>query len=174
MSENAQRITNKEPRICAICGKPITEQKVSTDHVFPRAILKWALDFSKEEQDELKAYIESPMNKVGTHVKCNLSKQDAIMDPDRLHLTGKHKENLRKMGDLIDKYIDNFIMHKNELLYKQDGCCYGCGKRVKYLVIRRIDPKEPRSWDNACVVCSRCNTNIRISDLLSVPNPPKI
>ncbi|MCR5597106.1 MAG: hypothetical protein K6G19_02935 [Lachnospiraceae bacterium] len=144
-------------RICAICGKSI-ERGYSVDHVYPRAIYKWSEKYlSRDEQNQLVDSIESDGNYVKTHRDCNMAKEDTMPEIDKLYLTPEKKQELQLLGEKIRKELENYTHQKSQLLQNQNGKCIGCGCDLQEGVLRRKDPKMPRIWENACVVCHECN-----------------
>lgn len=144
--------------ICAICGK---EGKVhmNTDHIIPRAVFKWNREYiSDEEYALLEAQIESDANKVAVHRECNLNKQDGIPDIGKLFIERSRRFALEELLQKTGKYIAYFSEHKRILFFLQDKKCFCCGRAASEGdVLRRIDPMKPRTWDNACLVCRKCN-----------------
>lgn len=152
-SEKAELLT------CAICGKPITEVHISVDHVFPRAIYKWLKqEVPWETWLAFKKTIDGIDNMVPVHRKCNVEKEDSTIDIESLHCSEKKKEALRNVRDEISPYLSIYNNRKDNFLIRQGGSCYNCGKSLTGTqVLRRIDRKKPRIWQNGCLVCHVCN-----------------
>lgn len=161
--------------ICAICGKRIKAKNMANmDHAFPRALYKWA-EFQMSEEDYFVAYInvESNDNKITAHRDCNERKEDAIPDIDKLHIAKEQRWRLKKVKDLLNPVINEYVSNKEELLEEQNSCCAECKRplELKGAVLRRIASQKPRAWDNACVVCHRCN--IKSKEFIGADNLPK-
>lgn len=138
--------------ICGICGKPMMSNSTQ-DHIYPKAILKW----TPYSTDALRKLINAPENIIMAHELCNTRKQDSIIQTDKVIMSGKQRETLKKLAERAQPEIDEFLRQKEALLKKQGGRCFGCGEKIDSGSIRRIDPSQARTWSNGCVVCSRCN-----------------
>ena len=146
--------------ICAICGKEIKDTP-SIDHVFPRALYKWSECYlPKGEYKHIERLISGPDNRVKTHDSCNKAKEDEMPVIDRLHISEDQMGRLGALEGALMDLIDNYTINKSKVLTGQNRRCLGCGRKIKGEgVLRRIDPKKKRTWDNACIVCHVCNTN---------------
>lgn len=146
--------------VCAICGKEL-KKNVSIDHVFPRALYKWSECYlPAEEYKHIKKLIDGQNNHVKTHKGCNKVKEDEIPIVECLHIEKGQMDLLEALEDSLTDLIDNYTHNKQKLLVGQNRRCLGCGKKLKENgVLRRIDPDKKRTWDNACIVCHRCNTD---------------
>lgn len=139
--------------VCSICGRRI-EGSVNVDHIYPKALYKWI-----PEARGLKKILEDDNNKTYTHVYCNSSKEDTIPTISELHIPFEKKKWLQAHQDVIAPAVIKYSSEKSRILRKQRGRCFCCGKlmRNETKVLRRIDGEQPRTWDNACVICRRCN-----------------
>ena len=155
-----------EHPICAICGKPISEN-CTIDHVIPQAVYKWHESYlSRSEFVALRRRITSPRNTVRTHRRCNERKEESIIGLSGLHISRSKRAKLRQTYSAVEPYIQAFLENKGKLLEKQAGMCFICGKPLKDGgVLRRIDDTAPRVWDNACLICHRCNCRVRSKDV---------
>ena len=151
--------TGAKPPICAICGDPIREKHISVDHIFPRAVYKWVRqNLSEKNYLILKRRIESPENMLPVHRKCNVEKEDSLTDIEKLYCDSRQKEALRKLRIEILPELSMFQNEKESLFTGQEGKCFCCGRPLKKAqVLRRIDIKIPRIWQNGCLVCHVCN-----------------
>ena len=103
--------------------------------------------------------IEGSDNQVKTHESCNKAKEDEIPTIDHLYIENDQMERLEALKDALDATISDYALHKYHLLQKQKERCFGCGKKIKGQgVLRRIDPDNDRKWENAAIVCHKCNT----------------
>jgi len=152
--------------ICAICGKPITAN-CTIDHVIPQAIYKWHENYlDRPEFIALRNRITSGRNTVKTHRRCNERKEESIVRIESLHVSRTKRAKLRKTYDAVDPYIKAFMEHKAALLDAQHGRCYVCRTPLQDGgVLRRIDEELDRTWDNACLICHRCNCRVRSKDV---------
>ena len=136
---------------CSICGKYITEN-FTWDHVYPRELSKWTNNV------KVKKLIKSKYNRAPAHYKCNYRKQDLIPNVDKLHISNEQKNQLKSIYKKIEVYIELHEEEKASLLNVQGHTCYWCGRFIKTKgILRRIDPSKERRWNNACIVCNRCN-----------------
>lgn len=141
--------------ICSICGSPITGNH-SIDHIYPREFAKWIDD------PKVKSVINGKANRAPAHRSCNYQKQDAMPDPEKVYISDKQKSVLRQEIAGIQSQMQEHLERKHRLIEKQEGKCYRCGILLDGLaILRRIDRKRARSWDNACIVCSSCNETHR-------------
>ena len=153
--------------VCAICGKPITNG-VTIDHVIPQAIYKWNEKYlDKAEFRELRRRITSPRNTVKTHRHCNEHKEESIIRVDTLHVSRTKRAKLRATYTAVEPYILAFLENKDKLRERQQGRCYVCHAPIKNGVLRRIDDELERTWDNACIICHRCNCKVKSADVKS-------
>lgn len=151
--------------ICAICGKPILSG-CTIDHVVPQAVYKWHECYlDKAEFNDLRRRITSPRNTVKTHRYCNERKEEAIIRVDGLHVSRTKRSKLRATFAAVEPYIEAFLKRKAELSDQQQGRCYICHAPLKKGVLRRIDDEQPRTWDNACIICHRCNCKVKSKDV---------
>ena len=148
--------------VCAICGKEIAFTP-SVDHVLPRSLYKWSEAYlSKTEFNNIKSLIESSDNKVMTHEVCNAFKEDEIPLIETLYLSDVDKSRLNDLEKSLKNIIVNYRENKTKLLLGQNRRCASCGCKIKNEgVLRRINPKRKRTWDNACIVCHKCNLKKR-------------
>lgn len=146
---------------CAICGKEIINENVSKDHVFPRAIWKWqeeTLDVASFSV--LKKAIESSSNIVKVHRKCNLEKQEVIVNLDELFLSEKQRVKLEIVRESVTPYIDGYFQKKKTIFEKQAGKCYLCNAPLlDDMVLRRINKKATHSIENGCLLCNACSVS---------------
>ena len=158
--------TQPEIPICAICGKPI-HSFCTVDHVIPQAIYKWNEQYlDRPEFVALRRRITSPRNTVRTHRRCNERKEESIVHIAHLHVSRTKRAKLRQTYTAVEPYIEAFLQRKEELRERQQGCCYVCGKPLKDGgVLRRIDDSLERVWENACLICHRCNCKVRSRDV---------
>lgn len=151
----SHRIADR-PKTCAICGREVTSD-ATTDHIFPRGLYKWMKHLPKNKLKRLKAIIESSDNKIVVHKCCNELKEDSIPDINVLYMKEDRKERLHilqvELSDTLREYSDR----KQSVLDEQNGFCIQCGYKINTGVLRRIDPSKERTFDNACVVCHKCN-----------------
>ena len=152
--------------ICAICGKPITSG-CTIDHVIPQAIYKWNEQYlDRAEFSALRKRITSPRNTVRTHRHCNERKEESIVHIAHLHVSRTKRAKLRQTYGAVESYIEAFLQKKDELREQQEGCCYVCRKPLRGGgVLRRIDDTLDRTWDNACLICHRCNCKVKSRDV---------
>ena len=160
--------TGSGPPICAICGKPITSN-CTVDHVIPQAIYKWHEKYlSRSEFTALRRRITSPRNTVKAHRRCNERKEESIIEVSALHVNRRKRAKLQTTLTAVEPYIQAFQTHKAELLERQEGRCILCKAPLKDGgVLRRIDNTLDRTWDNACLLCHRCNCKVRSKDVKS-------
>ena len=161
-NKNAQA----EPPRCAICGKPITKG-CTIDHVIPQAIYKWHEQYlNRPEFVALRKRITSPRNTVRTHRNCNERKEESIVRINGLHISRTKRAKLHQTYSAVEPYIEAFLKKKDELREKQQGRCFICGKPLMGGgVLRRIDETLERIWDNACLICHRCNCKVKSKDV---------
>ena len=137
--------------ICAICGKEINGNP-TIDHVFPKALYKW------NKSSNIRALIQNKSNFVYAHKECNLKKEDSIINPNKLYLDDEKSRLLQTTYKNLLPVISDYETHKEEIYHYQTGKCFCCRKKIKSnAVLRRINPKKKRTWDNACLVCHTCN-----------------
>ena len=144
--------------ICAICGKEITNS-YNTDHVFPRALYKWlGNDLPGSQYHQLRRLVESADNRMYTHSGCNSRKGDDILDLDKLFLGKDERRRLPILQEKLENAISVYASRKQDILNRQGGRCRGCGAKLSAVgILRRIDPRRRRAWDNVCIVCRKCN-----------------
>ena len=164
--ENKNENTQTEPPRCAICGKPITKG-CTIDHVIPQAIYKWHEQYlNRPEFVALRKRITSPRNTVRTHRNCNERKEESIVRINGLHVSRAKRTKLHQTYTAVEPYIEAFLKKKDELREKQQGRCFICGKPLMGGgVLRRIDETLERIWDNACLICHRCNCKVKSKDV---------
>lgn len=152
--------------MCAICGKPIHSNS-TIDHVIPQAIYKWHEQYlERSEFMALRRRITSPRNTVRTHRHCNERKEEAIVSLDDLHVSRAKRGKLRQTFRDVEPYIEAFLSRKAELLERQQGRCFVCRAPLgESGVLRRIDDTADRIWDNACLICHRCNCRVKSGDV---------
>lgn len=151
--------------MCAICGKPITNG-CTIDHVVPQAIYKWNERYlARAEFDDLRRRITSPRNTVRTHRRCNERKEESIVSVEGLHVSRAKRAKLRATFTAVKPYIESFLESKAKLLDAQGQRCYICCAPLKGGVLRRIDDTLERTWDNACLICHRCNCKVKSRDV---------
>ena len=151
--------------LCAICGKPITGA-CTIDHVIPQAIYKWHENYlERPEFLALRRSITSGRNTVRTHRRCNERKEEAIVQLEGLHISRNKRAKLRKTYRSLEPYVEAFLAHKAALLKQQEGRCYVCRAPLETGVLRRIDDSVGRTWDNACLLCHRCNCRVKSKDV---------
>jgi hypothetical protein len=156
-----------EPPLCALCGKPITFG-CTIDHVVPQAIYKWHESYlDRAEFVALRARITSPRNTVKTHRRCNERKEESIIRVDGLHVSRTKRAKLRATFTAVEPYIEAFLANKERLLEAQEHRCFLCRAPIKTGVLRRIDDTLERTWDNACLICHRCNCKVKSGDVKS-------
>ncbi|MBE7004104.1 MAG: hypothetical protein E7425_07445 [Ruminococcaceae bacterium] len=156
-----------EPPVCAICGKPITFG-CTIDHVVPQAIYKWHESYlDRTEFTALRKRITSPRNTVRTHRRCNERKEESIVHVDGLHVSRTKRAKLRATFTAVEPYVQSFLASKEKLLEAQQHRCYICRAPIESGVLRRIDDTLPRTWDNACLICHRCNCKVKSGDVKS-------
>lgn len=145
--------------ICAICGKPITAN-CTIDHVIPQAIYKWHESYlSKQEFSLLRKRLTSVRNTVHTHRRCNERKEESIIGISSLHVSRRKRAKLRETYNAVEPYIQAFLGKKEMLLEQQQGRCFLCRSELTDGgVLRRINDTMGRTWDNACLICHRCNS----------------
>ncbi len=154
-----------EAPLCAICGKPIVSGS-TVDHVVPQAIYKWNECYlARAEFNDLRRRITSPRNTVRTHRYCNERKEESIVSVDSLHVSRTKRAKLRATFTAVKPYIEGFLENKAKLLDAQEHCCYICHAPLKNGVLRRIDDTLERTWDNACLICHRCNCKVKSKDV---------
>lgn len=162
----ATEAAQQEPPICAICGKPITSG-CTVDHVIPQAIYKWNENYlSHAEFAALRKRITSGRNTVKTHRYCNERKEESIIRIAGLHVSRRKRAKLRETYNAVEPYIEAFLENKQKLSEQQQGRCYVCRIPLKDGgVLRRIDDTRERTWDNACLICHRCNCRVKSKDV---------
>ncbi len=165
-AELKKESTQPEAPICAICGKPIFSN-CTIDHVIPQAIYKWHEQYlSHAEFAALRKRITSPRNTVRTHRHCNERKEESIVRIAGLHVSRTKRGKLHQTYTAVEPYIEAFLKRKDELRERQQNCCYVCGKPLRDGgVLRRIDDTLDRVWENACLICHRCNCRVRSHDV---------
>ena len=165
-AEIKNEMTQPEAPICAICGKPIFSN-CTIDHVIPQAIYKWHEQYlSHAEFAALRKRITSPRNTVRTHRHCNERKEESIVRIAGLHVSRTKRGKLNQTYTAVEPYIEAFLKRKDELRERQQNCCYVCGKPLRDGgVLRRIDDTLDRVWENACLICHRCNCRVRSHDV---------
>ena len=165
-NETAQQTAQPEAPICAICGKPITSG-CTIDHVIPQAIYKWNESYlSRSEFAALRRRITSVRNTVKTHRRCNERKEESIIRISTLHVSRRKRAKLRETYDAVEPYIEKFLENKKQIAEQQQDRCFICRIPLKDGgVLRRIDDTQPRTWDNACLICHRCNCRVKSKDV---------
>ena len=165
-AEIKNEMTQPEIPVCAICGKPIFSN-CTIDHVIPQAIYKWHEQYlSHAEFAALRRRITSPRNTVRTHRYCNERKEESIVRIAGLHVSRTKRGKLNQTYTAVEPYIEAFLKRKDELRERQQNCCYVCGKPLRDGgVLRRIDDTLDRTWDNACLICHRCNCKVKSKDV---------
>lgn len=165
-AEVKKESTQPEAPICAICGKPIFNN-CTIDHVIPQAIYKWHEQYlSHAEFAALRKRITSPRNTVRTHRHCNERKEESIVRIAGLHVSRTKRGKLHQTYTAVEPYIEAFLKRKDELRERQQNCCYVCDKPLRDGgVLRRIDDTLDRVWENACLICHRCNCRVRSHDV---------
>lgn len=158
---NAKRgivMKGKKRNVCPICGRS-TPGARNMDHVFPRALYKWTEAYvTRERYAYVRSVIEDPGNLIEVHRECNRGKQDRLPVLGSMTLGDIRKKELTAMEADISEEIGRYAEGKAWVLKKQDGKCYRCGDEAgKGAVLRRLDPEKPRIWENACVLCRKCN-----------------
>ena len=152
--------------VCAICGKPILSNS-TIDHVIPQAIYKWHENYlGRDEFVRLRRSITSPRTTVRTHRRCNERKEESIVTISSLHVSRNKRSKLWKTYHSVEPYIEAFLQNKAALLEKQHQRCFLCGIPLKDGgVLRRVDDSIGRTWDNACLICHRCNCRVKSKDV---------
>lgn len=147
--------------ICAICGSEMSKSEISVDHVFPKALYKWA-DIS--ETDELADFIlNDKSNRIKVHSACNTQKGDIVLGVDKineLYIDDKQKQVLVDVRNKFDDTIMEVWEIKKRVYKKQHKCCYICGNKIQYLpfaVLRRKSKDGERTEDNGMIICRDCN-----------------
>lgn len=151
-----------EAPLCAICGRAIVDH-CTVDHVVPQAIYKWHEQYlGRTEFAALRRRLTSPRNTVRTHRHCNERKEESIVGLAgiaALHVSRTKKAKLRETYRAVEPYIEAFLANKAALLERQGGRCCLCHTPLKGSgVLRRVDDTLERTWDNACLLCHRCNS----------------
>ena len=169
--EKTEKKTNEnaapEPPVCALCGKPITFG-CTIDHVVPQAIYKWHESYlDRAEFVALRRRITSPRNTVKTHRRCNERKEESIIGVDGLHVSRAKRAKLRATYSAVEPYVESFLASKEKLREAQQGRCFICRAPIRSGVLRRIDDTKDRTWDNACLICHRCNCKVKSGDVKS-------
>ena len=152
--------------IFPLCGHELLPNaNVNRDHLIPKAVFLWSKDLSnkqnKREYQELKRYINSHLNIYLVHECCNYRKQSqlpSLSEVKKMYFCEEDMTKISKMyitlNSQLNHYRQKVILQKK----KQKGRCYKCKRKLtNQFVIRRIDPKKARSWNNTCLVCHKCN-----------------
>lgn len=150
-------------QVCPLCGQKFRpNSRVNRDHLIPKAVVLWSKALlPKREYNPLKRYVNSHINQFLVHESCNYKKQSSLLslsEVRKLHFDEGSLTKVSKMyislNSQLNRYRSKIIMLKK----KQKNRCYNCRRKImNHFVIRRIDPKKARLWDNACLVCQRCN-----------------
>lgn len=158
-TEKKTKTAQSDVPICAICGKAITAN-CTIDHVIPQAIYKWHEHYlSTAEFSALRRRLTSGRNTVRTHRRCNERKEESIIGIAGLHVSRRKRAKLRETYDAVEPYIRAFLEKKALLSEAQQGRCFLCHTQLRDGgVLRRIDNTLDRTWDNACLLCHRCNS----------------
>lgn len=146
---------------CAICGKEITSTP-TIDHVYPKALYKWSECYvSKERYRLIKRIVENSGNKLLVHKHCNVKKEEALPEIDALYVDGTTKTSLKNRAIRLEAVIETYANNKLQKIIEQKYKCFCCNKpiNVNTGVLRRIQPQKKRVWENACIVCHKCNIN---------------
>lgn len=164
--ETIPQAAQPESPVCAICGKPITGG-CTIDHVIPQAIYKWNESYlGHAEFAALRRRITSVRNTVKTHRYCNERKEESIIRISSLHVSRRKRAKLREAYAAVEPYIEKFLEDKRRLAERQQGRCFICRIPLRNGgVLRRIDDTKPRTWDNACLICHRCNCRVKSRDV---------
>lgn len=167
-STNASQkyLIRKSQGRCAICGKSVNVRGVrhkewNVDHIFPKAIVKWALGLDKTQKIEARRLLSSLDNMVITHPWCNKGKGCLCYtnkDIKALHLTDEAKQNIFVLKTKLKFAIDSYESIRKKLLYSCEFHCQNCGRDLNPVaVIRRRNNKLPRSIKNSLMLCEKCN-----------------
>lgn len=144
-------------KICIVCGQP-TGNCRSIEHIYPRAIFKWAqYCLPADDYSFLKKAIQSKDNRAYSHFSCNQDKQDSLPDISALFFTEKKKLAVYNLSKQLAPFCDWYENYKSEILASQNGQCYLCHKPISSGIIRRIDKTLPRTRENASIICPKCN-----------------
>lgn len=142
------RILKKNNGLCIYCGCRATV----IDHVLPMALHKW-----------VNAPIEmlnSDDNLVPACVECNTGKSDDIDINEILKMGTVYRD----LHNKLYPYISEYITLKQELLRRHKFKCYRCSGKLGLhsATIRRVNNTKPRTIDNACLLCTNCNSDKRL------------
>ena len=160
-------------RVCALCGEAIVSDDLSMDHFVPRAVDKWVTkELRPKQRVKIHSAILSQANLLSSHKGCNFAKLDAIMSIEELYINSKAELNrVTTTYTICQPAINRYLFYKKNVLDRQEGKCYICRQPLqgRSSTIRRINNVKERRWDNACIVCSECNSLINYfpRDLLS-------
>lgn len=167
--ETLRTIFDNQGGICPYCGKEVDLNQRrgvhwSLDHVVPYCIYKWLEHIlSGDDLDRLWDILNSIDNVVIAHYQCNIIKNSVIptdKDIDKMFLPDDMKENIKSIKKEAEPYTNMYESLTRRLGAKQNCRCLRCNKeyRVKDMTIRRLDWNKPRTEDNACLLCTQCNT----------------
>lgn len=150
---------------CILCGKTIYDTRRSSatiEHIIPLSIYKWTSYVKNYSEDPLLRVYNGDDNIAIVHSECNSRKGNRILSNEEirsLYTSEEHKQSIIAIKTELQPYINKYIDLYNKLLARQSNICYKCGSYINRnkSVIRRIDPNQPRSFKNGCLLCNRCN-----------------
>ena len=133
---------------CGYCGKV---KPLTIDHFYPQAIYKWC-------GNEYKKCITRKKNWVYACSSCNYYKQEKIYGIEGVKSL-KKQEQLKQVKEQLGDGVEKFTEFKKTLYSNQKGKCYCCGKDIPLSksTLRRKVHELPRTPDNACLLCFKCN-----------------
>lgn len=157
--------------ICPLCGHELLPNaNVNRDHLIPKAVFLWSKDLlNKQKYQALKRYVNSHINIYLVHERCNYRKQSALLnltEVKKMHFSEENMTKIIKMYTSLNSQLNCYRQKAIFLTKKQKSRCFKCRRKygrksrrqlANQFVIRRIDPKKARSWENACLVCHKCN-----------------
>lgn len=145
--------------ICAICGEEI-KGWIGKMACHPRAIHKWLEELLDDDEfTELGNMVSSRDNTLYVHEECRDKIINRELDINALHLPWFTKEKVKMLHAKMKPYSEIYGGLRKRVYERQNHKCYKCGCDLEESssIIRRIDTMEPRTEENACLVCNSCN-----------------
>lgn len=153
--------------ICPLCGNQFSNQsRNNKDHLIPRAVALWSKELlTKQEYSALRQHINSKYNIYWVHEDCNQHKQSVLPTLSQVRKLFYPKEDLIRISKMFISLNSQLNKYRNKIKQikkNQNHRCYSCKRKItNQFVIRRITLREDRTWNNACLVCNRCNSKYK-------------
>ena len=154
-------------KICPLCGQQFSNHSCKNkDHLIPRAVALWSKELlTKKEYSALRQYINSKYNIYWVHEDCNYHIQSVLLTLSQVRKLSYPKEALPRINKMfisLNSQLNKYRSKIKQIKKNQKHRCYSCRRKINnHFVIRRINSKKNRTWDNACLVCNRCNSRYK-------------